>query len=97
MPVNNTVRIAAALASRGGSVEAHVFEGPLRHGLALATGRHHRTRAVGRWTSMCLDWLARTLHVHAKALPVEGGLPSPVSRNGTLRDAAAAPVTVWSW
>ena len=97
VPVNNTLRLAAALAARGCSIEAHVFEGPLRHGISIAQGRHHRTRAVGRWTSMCLNWLARTLHVDARttALPSGSGLTSiHAARNGT---GDAATVTMWSW
>lgn len=63
VPVDNTLRLHAALLARGGSVESHVFQGPLKHGLALAHARLTRGKAIGRWPAMCLAWMARTIGI----------------------------------
>lgn len=60
-PVNGTQRLIAALAARGASVEAHIFQGPIQHGLALARDARWRNRALGQWTALCLGWMEHSL------------------------------------
>eukprot|EP00966_Prymnesium_polylepis_P248017 5734871-Prymnesium_polylepis.1 len=95
VPANNTLRLAAALAARGASVEAHIFRGPVRHGAALALSRHLRERAVSRWTTLCLQWLSRTLHYPANGSQALGlTAPSTALLQGRTQDGVA---TVWPW
>lgn len=66
VPFQNTERLAAALRSRGGAVEAHIFRGAgLKHGLGLAmkfTGRD-----IGNWTGLCEAWAGANWQPHGRA------------------------------
>jgi acetyl esterase/lipase len=52
VPVQNALGMAAALASRGVSMEVHIFPSG-RHGLGLA----YDEPQVGAWTGLCARWL----------------------------------------
>jgi acetyl esterase/lipase len=53
VPVENAYRLAAALRSKGASVESHVYARGA-HGFAL----RERTLPIGEWPDLCAAWLA---------------------------------------
>ena len=91
VPANSTRLLAAALEARGSSVEAHLFEGPLKHGVALAYGKRTRGRAVARWTRLCRDWMRHSLG------PANGRMSRGRARAAPLLARPGHAVTVWPW
>ena len=71
VPMEHTMRYAAALRSAGVPFELHVFsDGP--HAMGLATGEsawdaEHRNRRAAAWQPMCVSWL------ETKPFPESGG------------------------